>query len=422
MRCQREALVCHYSVQKPMGRPRKRPRADSSSEVIVTPTAAQDGQSDMATAQAVPCAHMDSLDMGNGGPASVIDPIIDPSLQMPDMSFLDLLGPDLGRNPHFEGATPPTGSPPGTEAWNFDISHDPQYPPLSGSMPFPSVLALPSPGASPADPDSNPIDPALVLTAAITNTGLTPVTPPPPPVAPSPAPLCSCLANLYLALDSITRLPAEVLPAVCVARGAAKAAHDAIQCEVCFPPPHETVRSPVSTFQKTIMILGALLPSVADAYHRILTLVDAEAARAAAAHTDFRFSLSRHGGVWGTSNAPAAGVCGSQYEDKVIDPATWRLTVRALLRVDVYGHGCDGSGPWALGFQQVGLRDLVAQMDERSLSRHADIDALIAAGFPPPEGLIGKPVHRSTGRDGKEPQCRKVIAIAREAVEGLVIA
>lgn len=199
------------------------------------------------------------------------------------------------------------------------------------------------------------------------------------------------------------------------------------------------MRSPPPLAFQNTMVLCALVPSIAEAYHRILALVDAEAARAAAARARVPFSLSHYGGLWGVE-AQSCGLAGgggpAVYEDRLLEPGQWRLAVRALLRVDVYGFNCDGDsgggltapapppgpGPGA-GCSQVGLRALVAQMEERSRARHEEIDAMIDAGLVVPRTAAGlQPRHtRSLEVEGKQPPCRYMIGMAREAVESLVI-
>lgn len=210
-----------------------------------------------------------------------------------------------------------------------------------------------------------------------------------------------------------------------------------MQCPVCVPPLYEPNPYPMVTFT-TMMTLGSLLPCIADAYHQILAMVDAETIRAIASETrsPLCFSLAAHGGIWGTAHAQPqqysnsttnnndAAVTGSdqcteamrRFDEQNMDPAQWRLTLRALLKVDVYGLSrCDGGE----GFTQVGLRDLVAQMDEKSRQRHAQVDQMLEAGLAAPVGLAGMQLRHT---NQSMPHCRKVIAMAREAVDSIVIA
>ncbi|KAF3764841.1 hypothetical protein M406DRAFT_258882 [Cryphonectria parasitica EP155] len=418
-RCKREGIICHYSAQKPMGRPRKRPTIQSVNEPPAIPVTTQ-GDDVM-----IPSCTAQSGPMEDAGPI-IIDqnPMIDPLLDtdVTDLSLLDLLGPHFVSNEPLEESRPPPADLSAQRAmWDFDISFDPHYPPPpsagGNSTSVPSSIDTPSlssQGATPPEP--HPIDPALSSTYASTAATL-----PPSSDHSLQPPTCSCLANLYLALDSVSRLPTEIMPALRVARSAARAAHDTIQCQVCSPPLEKAMVAPLSTFQN-MMIVGALIPSIADAYHRILTMVDAETTRAIATHTDLRFSLAEHGGMWAAFHETGCATA-DLYENQVMSPATWRLTVRALLKIDVYGVECKNTKPGGFEYRQMGLRDLVSQMDEKSIRRHADIDAMVEAGLAPPTGLCGRPAHYSVPRDGggQEPQCRKIIAIARHAVEGLVI-
>lgn len=218
-----------------------------------------------------------------------------------------------------------------------------------------------------------------------------------------------------------------------------------------------------------MVVLCALIPSIAHTYARILSLVDAQAERAAAAGARVPFSLSRCGGLFlrgqGHPTQPSSspqphhspatasasppdpssnstpgttpGSCRSNYEDRLLEPAQWRLVVRALLRIDVYGMNCaDGnsaagscaggtaSGPGVAGPSQPGLRDLVVQIEEKSRARHREVDAMLDAGFVPAHTTaVVRPRHtRSFEDEGRELPCRNMIGVAREAVESLVIA
>lgn len=61
----------------------------------------------------------------------------------------------------------------------------------------------------------------------------------------------------------------------------------------------------------------------------------------------------------------------------------------------------------------------MAEMDQKSRGRHAEIDALIEAGLSAPTGLNGLQASHSKG---KEPHCRHIVELAREAVDNLHIA
>lgn len=393
-----------------MGRPRKRQSAHHSSQAAAAPATVHDVQgedqtvSDMAT---------DVEMMDDAGLELQSAPFIDPSLasntdlSISDMSFLDFLGSDFMFNQPFdtEGLAPAVPIDP--TDWNPSLDDIPVDADLedSGGSTSLTTPSVPSQGASPSDRTLSQLTPSSSLSQN-------------EPAQPSAT--CSCLADLYLALDSIARLPTQVVPALRAARSAAHAAHNTIRCELCCPPLHKTKKLSASAFQNS-MLLGALIPSIADAYHTILELVDAEVTHAIATHTQLTFNLSLYGGIWGTLlPSDGSSVTGSpsgfeMYENKVMDPATWRRSVRSLLKIDVYGVDCGGKTQ----FRQIGLRDLVAEMEEKSRVRHAEVDALIDAGLPAPIAMSGLPASHSRG---KEPHCRHVVQLAKDAVDSLHIA
>lgn len=411
-----------------MGRPRKRATVDIANEnapqprPLVTSASEQDdadccpprttNQEDPGVPAMVDYIASVDIDLDTLEPGSLIDP----DIANVDMDFLQFVGPDFISTQPFEPTEqlpPPSGPlvrPWDHEIWKMDIDFTPSFP-----------------DPTPLPPDSNSSNGrSTILPSLFTTNSSSQETPTPSHLSENTTlqpSTCSCLASLYLSLDALARLPTTLHPAIHVARGASKAAHDSMQCRLCCAPPHEPMR--LSSFQN-MMVLGALLPSIADAYHQILALVDAETGRAVTGGGEhvrdglLPFSLSGFGGLWGSDSARQGGCPhGASYEGRMLPPAEWRLTVRALLKVDVYGlnnRELEGGG----GFHQLGLRDLVARMDERSRARHADIDALIDAGVPPPRGLgVMRAAHTVEGR---EPPCRRIIAMAREAVESLVIA
>lgn len=370
-----------------------------------------------------------------------------------DMNFLDFLGPGFISEQPLPACPLPHAMPIERGLLNINIdfdSYSPQQPVNSitpGSTPpdhtyhLVSTPSLTSHGTFPWDPNQDP-NPA---TAPPTAAAAAAPSPPPPPSRPSFP--CACLSNIYVALSSLHALPKDVTAAMQVARSACHAAHDAMQCPVCAPPIHEPVRHPMATFT-TMMTLSSLLPCIADAYKRILDMIDAETLRAIMSETKspLFFSLAAHGGIWGTPahHAPRSSSSSSttpnnpnpnpddaaaatteqeplcaaslrRFDKQDMDPAQWRLTLRALLKVDVYGLSRDDSRE---AFTQVGLRDLVARMEETSRRRHAQVDQMLDAGLPAPVGLAGLPV-RHSGQS--VPSCRRVIAVAREAVDNIVI-
>lgn len=442
-RCKREGITCHYSPQKTMGRPRKRNQQANTVVVQASDTyptkLSNDGDRLLEIdpnwpQESVTLAIDPAVDLA-GTAVLPIDPTFND-----DMSFLDFLGPDFVSEQPLQISPLPRDIPLERGLLNINIDFDspdllqPAISVTPGKTP-PDLIYhtaitpnLSSQGACPNDLNQDP-NPTAAVPSALS--GLPPL---PPALQPSIQPTpCACLSNLYRALSSIHTLPKDVTAAMQVARGACRIAHDAIQCPVCLPPTHEPVKYPMVTFT-TMMTLGSLLPCLADAYHQILEMIDAETKRAIVSEKkpQLDFSLSAQGGIWGTprpsssSNDPndaqeggrPSGSCAqalTRFDKQDMNPEQWRRTQRALLKIDVYGLSrCDGGE----GFTQIGLRDLVAQMDEKSLQRHAQVDRMLEAGLAPPIGLAGMAVQHS---EMSVPTCRQVIVMARAAVDSIVI-
>lgn len=246
---------------------------------------------------------------------------------------------------------------------------------------------------------------------------------------PVPTISCGCLSSLYLALDSLSRLPQEVTAAMRVARNASKVAHDVINCQYCSGPLLEDVRlpPPIQGFQN-MMLLGALLPTACNAYAAILEMVDAETARAKEEGRSFFFAFKDIGGLWGRivddPQTGDGGPCNTlqNYNNRTMPPDMWRTTIRAIMRLDVYGLGEVAEHDPRPGYVQQGLKDVVVLLDERSRRRHDQIDHMIESGEMPkqmpyllfPGGIRSVPPEQRN--------CVRIIETARSALDNLVIA
>jgi hypothetical protein len=230
---------------------------------------------------------------------------------------------------------------------------------------------------------------------------------------------CDCLSALYLALNSLQNLPQDVSQAMHVARTATKTAHDTILCPNCSNPPLEPTAMPPIQALQSLMMLGALLPSVSNAYMRILTMVDAESAEADANRRKIRFTLTAYGGLWGWAAQAEPTKCGAaeRLEGAMLEPILWRLTVRALLKMDVYGineltPGVDDDE----NARQPGLKDIINMMEERSRQRHEQMDAMVAAGL-----VLSSNCQHVSLSSGEKPTCMRIIDIAKRSMDDLVI-
>lgn len=501
-RCRREGIACVYSDQRQMGRPRKRPRQDSG----LGWRDAADAAAAAATAVAAPSLPTAAAALPvPAASTAAVAPEVAPEVDLESLhfladqastpgSFFNLLG--LGdmdfdmELAQISNSCLPDPPPPADLApfkGVGDIFTPMGFPPLGlgladDGMTTATATSATSPATmTPGATESVATDPVVVTPPSVSLSDLPPDTcplavavaaAPGPDALEGPGRRCSCLARLYLALDSLQTLPDDVVLALQVARKAAHAAHDTIQCENCsMMPPRlacgDTTMQPPIQLMQSLMLLGALLPTIAHAYRQILALVDMEAARAAAARQRLPLSLQAYGGVWGWlaggddgtwlggSGEPRPGAKKGLEdpaapsletgENRLLDPHLWRLVVRALLKVDVYGIHADrdmpaypgfgsngGRGRWGTGRQQLplpcpdvgdsgplqlGLRDIVEMMAAQAKARHDSMDAAVASGMVPSaeaRGYVPLP-------PGEKHNCQAVIDIARREIDKLVI-
>lgn len=400
-RCKREGSVCHYSVQKPMGRPRKRPR-DEARE---------------STTPAQPANKTPMLE-------------VPPDTEDPGLAFLSFLtGGDFELDPTFDPTLPSEtqNQPQERTDWgfgymgndlgtlNFDATAEEQVPSLSASNIDPALFR--AAGSTPAESQVPALSSAQSTSPASTDS--------PPTLGPTN---CACIAGLYLSLDSMQKLPDDVTKAVRQARLATKTAYQVVNCPSCSIPIDHHLATPdaarlpldrpaMHNFQ-LLMLLSTLIPSIVHAYERILHMVDQETTKARTERREIPFTLENYGGMWGSLGDDCCGGA-KALEYRMMEPSMWRLTVRALLRVDVYGiTNCNtrGESTSADPFH-LGLKDIVIQMENRSKARHAIIDPLILSGkWEDPQCALK--LHKT----GETPTCQKIIQFARQSIDNLVIA
>ncbi|KAK0729088.1 hypothetical protein B0T21DRAFT_291718 [Apiosordaria backusii] len=463
-RCKREGIKCIYSPQKPMGRPRKRAHveidgaenngsdtqehkqdtfATAATTAITTPIPTLN-PNDFVLPEFDPTLAMDLdfsfLDMSNTD-LNFMD-IIDPQTQFPPTQYLptdplpqpfdQALPPiDPVKTPHSSPPTPffPFGNHLGHIDFNSSLCQQPPTKtPEVSSEDVAQIFSIP-----------NVVTPCTTTTTTIPDENSVPGLSPgwnsnssssPPAGDPHsqhseepPAQTCSCLASLYLAMESVKTLPKSIGRAMRITRAASRTAHDSILCKVCsdvplFDPenPGSLARPPMVSIQ-SLMMLGALLPSLSNAYMRILTMVDQEAAAADAQRRKIVFTLSEYGGLWGTLAEQEPFQCGAaeKLEGTVMDPNLWRLTVRALLKIDVYGV----QGIECRDMRMLGLKDIIGMMEERSRARHRMMDELVE------KGVIESPtayVKLNENEDGgDQPTCLRIIDIAKRSMDELII-
>ncbi len=173
---------------------------------------------------------------------------------------------------------------------------------------------------------------------------------------------------------------------------------------------------------QSMMMLGALLPSLSNAYMRILTMVDAEAASADADRRKIKFTLEDYGGLWGWMAKMDPIRCGAadRLEGALLEPTLWRLTMRAMLKMDVYGinanmtPGIEGDGNEEPN--QPGLKDIINMMEERSRRRHLHLEEMVASGVELKSACQYVPLGST-----EKPTCMRIIDIAKRSMDELVI-
>ncbi|KAK2020261.1 hypothetical protein LZ32DRAFT_686428 [Colletotrichum eremochloae] len=436
-RCKREGLTCVYSPQKQMGRPRKRRHVEESEEQ----------------------------------PSSDKPPSLDQQLQLPhftqptlDTDYSAFFTQDYSNFDYLDLLSPLEGLPPSTlppELSSLSMAHaEPLYPagdfqlgiggvdllgginfsesdsaneglPQDINKSFTSLLSAQVPGTRPGVSPATSSETSHTLSASDPESSSTSISnakginrEPGAAVKAYSNASCSCLSRLFLSLDALSRLPNDVKTAMGIARSAVRIAHSVIHCPACSVT-DITKPPPMQAFQN-MMMLGAILPSTANAYAKILELIDSETARAIQEVRNISFSFTEYGGLW-YEMCRRDSMCGTSQmvDNRELDPNTWRASTRALLKIDIYGHDFernDGAGSTER-YYHLGLRDIIKQMEERSDRRHNELDAMVAAGLPHPVLHASQSLMVPEGRDDSKENrhCLKIIEIARVALDKLVI-
>ncbi|KAI0428829.1 hypothetical protein F5Y09DRAFT_275106 [Xylaria sp. FL1042] len=412
-RCRRENIPCHYSPQKPMGRPRKRPREDSNER----PLAAAPPTKTSMTEQP-PDTEDPGLQFINLLLASDFDLDLDHSVQTPQATATTT-APTTTTMTTTEDPTPVPWDYTSFGEVNFDSQPADHAQIFSPANIDPALFIAPA-----VAPESPPTDQVPDLSPPNSNTTSSPESTSPATASPS-VPSCDCTANLYSALNWMQKLPNEVESAIRLARLAAKTAYEVVNCATCssqLPPTlqHHIGSSAMMQCFQNMMLLGTLIPSIVHAYARMLTIVDEETNRAVAERRKIAFKLNGLGGIWGRLGAEGDDLCGAQrnFSYREMEPVMWRLTVRALLRIDVYGiSGRCGRDATVGDPFHLGLKDIVLLMENKAKARHALMDTMVDAGiWEKPNCFVGP------GNPGEPPTCQRIISIARSSIEQLCIA
>ncbi|KAJ8123993.1 hypothetical protein ONZ43_g183 [Nemania bipapillata] len=319
-RCRRESIPCHYSAQKPMGRPRKRAREEP-----------------------------DENPLGAVPPAKTVMTEQPPDTEDPGMQFINLLlGSDLDFDLDPAGHAQTTATMTATSLETPASVHTPAWDYTSfGEVNFDSLPADHMPSFTPTN-----VDPALFITPSLNSPPIeqVPVLSPPnsnkssPPQSNGVSPAatvpstssCDCTTNLYSTLAGMQKLPTEVEPAIRQARLATKVAYEVVNCPSCsfkieYPTKHYIGSPTMMRGFQNMMLLATLIPSIVHAYAAMLSIVDEETNRAVAERRKVVFKLNGLGGIWGGLGSEDEQLCGAQqsFDYREMEPIMWRLTVRA---------------------------------------------------------------------------------------------
>ncbi|KAK0392634.1 hypothetical protein NLU13_2129 [Sarocladium strictum] len=465
-RCRREGLRCHYSVQKPMGRPRKRRNVDEEQQDERQRTSPlrpqkkdrnpqrqqnQYGQHRKPSADAVPFSNGDGLlpqamptnshhitEFPGYDQSTIMS--MDPSIsflehQRPDenINFLDILPPDYAATTLSHDTPPILPTTESISQGSSQFGIDLGGVDLMGGIGFQhqSTLGSAPPRSAATRIMHNSFDRYMAKTwdSQPTDTLTSTTTPSSDAqgssttstyLRPNPNISCGCLSSLYLTLDCLGNLPADIPAAIRTVRNASRVAHSTIRCEFCSSSAlvdDATRPVPIQTFQN-LMLLAALVPSACNAYAMILERVDQEADRARRNGEDLWFSFRDIGGHWGMEAEDGKDCLVMQsYNERKMPPDMWRAAMREIIRADVDGV----SGVNSLDSQdQKGLRDVIKALEERSHRRHARMDAAFAMGHMPHPSVIIPPTSRPVPPE--ERHCMRVLDAARMALDNLVIA
>jgi hypothetical protein len=286
------------------------------------------------------------------------------------------------------------------------------------------VMGIPPIDFGSVDATTPPLDPAPQLSADSNNSVSSENSPPQSTGGPG----CSCLASMYLSLASLQEFPSDIIAALRTVRSACATAAGSIWCQKCGGPVLlDNPNPPIESFQN-IMLLGTILPIIANGYQKLLQMVDDETTRAESLRQTKTFRFFDYGGLCGRQAISDEVACAETTKlasPIEMSPQQWRTTVRALLRVDIYGHEQPG-------FKYKGLKDLVAEMENRQRTRHEMLDAHVAAfgedAFKkgPLSALKGHGLtghgHMKCTEGGTTHGCLQILQIAKLSIDNLTIA
>jgi Fungal Zn(2)-Cys(6) binuclear cluster domain len=284
LRCAQQNLSCHYSVQKQMGRPRKRRKLADDAQVSLVVNA---GTSETLI------SHENCPDQGHQSRLHAVDQILyphpelgcissnKPSSPFPSPLSLPLPPPEstltsypldsdlasLGsRVDRVQGAvSPPSSSDPTTPPSLCTIAES--FPSTQDWTEYFNAITAPEDVLHTHGVNTSPTNYFPVITS--TPPAIDHYPPldlatwlPPDPIAHAPS--CNCLTDLYLALSRLSALPSDSINTGTVEslQSATRTAHTVLYCPIC----PQSLQSGV----QNVMLLATLLMIIADRWSRIL--------------------------------------------------------------------------------------------------------------------------------------------------------
>lgn len=358
-RCSKQSIQCHYSMQKPMGRPPKnRTRADEE-----RPNSSTQGNDIWFGPEDTP---PNSFPIGPD-PATATDAqhlcpqlFWQPSGHASAQPMPDLLGEDGDHNhtwrpDHLKNPNLPV--PPSTSPW-------PDFSTVSAAtaslFPVPSTL-----------PDMDPL----------------PFTPPMCNSLESTTSQCACLSYLYLCLSHISSIASFPVNShtLCSLYIAARTAQNVIRCQTC--PKF------FATGVQNVMLTGTLLTVVADAWLRVYNSDAAEL---------------------GMQSAPP------EYASRMLqspDPAqAWKDWLRQIVRRAVIGGRLDPETGTRCS-DQPDLLSLITEVENRQRRWHEPGQHPFTGRNPlTPGGFAADEVEKHEPCDEKKLLCLRVVGSARSVI------
>lgn len=400
-RCLRENIICIYSAQKQMGRPKKRQRAgDDGDEEVMIDHGLLD-RNDSSGSGTLSAEH----------PTGLADGVSYSNNTMPGM-----------------------GSTASDSAFALDEMLQPWTVPNDMNWILPDEQAFENPGLT-RDNSSHDSPPALNLPPELMNIPQTinqhHHTPPdraPQSHNTDQLPSCACLSTLYLTLSNLATMdPSFSFPtALHPLRQAMSTASVVIACPIC---PTRFI-----TGLQNVQLLNALLMSLAERFSRILTSITAETKTLEQANSSlpsshqktktFRLADLSTPGHMHTGGLSCAAAFSLSFT-----PAEWRSMAKKAVRAEVYGPAdgeSDGNDcrPHLLG--------LIGSMEKRQDRWHR---TPCAEDFPKDKegNYVSRKFGGTEGGDGREKAgsngegqgheegehlCLKMLAGTRRMVEG----